>query len=52
MELKFLYMLRMLSNVFCSNRTFMELKSRMSGDAEAGSHRSNRTFMELKCPHI
>ena len=35
-----------------SNRTFMELKSRVAGVGKQAGFSSNRTFMELKYGHV
>ena len=50
MELKFLHINTHIVSGFCSNRTFMELKSSIADMAKVILISSNRTFMELKSP--
>ena len=48
MELKYLWCSYRHISLHCSNRTFMELKSRASMSLWGWRCSSNRTFMELK----
>ena len=51
MELKWSCLIAITKGMYCSNRTFMELKLAIRDEVLGTSESSNRTFMELKSSH-